>query len=283
MYLRVSGKRSAESIKYTELKTIILILLFTSISFSQTITIKEVEKDLELSYKKILSNRFKTDTIDSNSLELNNKVFKEKITNYIKTYPKTLNYEFNLLKKNIHIVTSEDKLFRIYSWNTWMGGTMEDFENIFQYKSNEKVYYKNSLDKNNGEWDYVPFYSQIYTLKVNRKTYYLVIKNGSYSSKDASQSIQIFNIENNKLNDSVKLIKTKNGLTNSIDFDFDFFSVVNRHERPLELIKYDTEKRIIYIPIVYENGKVTNNYMTYEFTGKYFEKVEKQKKTYKKK
>jgi hypothetical protein len=238
----------------------------------------EIENELQKSYKKIQSDRLGNDTIAWDSLESDNKIFKEKITKYISTYPETLTYEFDSLKKeNIHIVTSDDKLFRIYSWNTWLGGTMEDFENIFQYKSNTKVFYKNSLDKTSNEWDYVPFYSQIFTLKTDEKTYYLVIKNGSYSSKDASQSIQIFAIENSNLIDSIKLIKTQKGLTNSIDVPFDFFSVVDRPERPLKLIKYDNEKRIIYIPIVYENGKVTDRFILYKFTGEYFEHIETQK------
>lgn len=200
-----------------------IFLLFTTTLLSQKKTIVEIENELQKSYQKIHLDRFGNDTIAWDSLEPDNKIFKEEITKYVATYPETLTHEFDSLKKaNIHIVTSEDKLFRIYSWNTWLGGTMADFENIFQYKSNEKIYWKNSFDKSGTDWDYVPFYSQIFTLKTDKKTYYLAIENGIYSSKDASQSIRIFTIENDNLIDSVKLIKTKNGLTNSIDVSFDF-------------------------------------------------------------
>ncbi|MBA0883500.1 hypothetical protein [Flavobacterium undicola] len=260
------------------MRVILIFLLFTTTLFSQRKTIVEIENELQKSYQKIQTDRLGNGTIAWDSLESDTKTFKEEITKYIATYPETLTYEFDSLKKeNIDIVTSDDKLFRIYSWNTWLGGTMEDFENIFQYKSNAKVYYKNSLDKTTNEWDYIPFYSQIFTLKTAKKTYYLVIKNGSYSSKDASQSIQIYTIEDNNLIDSVKLIKTQSGLTNTIDISFDFFSVVDRPERPLELIKYDKENRIIYIPIVYENGKVTDRFILYKFNGEYFEHIETKK------
>jgi len=251
----------------------LLFLLFTTTLFSQKKTIVEIENELQRSYQKIHFDRFGDDPIMGDSITSDAKKFKQKITKYISSYPEeTLACKFDSLKKeNIHIVTSDDKLFRIYSWNSWLGGTMDDFENIFQYQSDHNVYYKNSLDKTSDDWDYVPFYSQIFTLKTDKKTYYLVIKNGIYSSKDASQTIQIFTIENNSLIDSVQLIKTKSEFVNSIEVSFDFFSVVDRPERPLQLIKYDKEKKVISIPIVNKKGKVTKKFILYKFNGEYFE------------
>jgi hypothetical protein len=151
---------------------------------------------------------------------------------------------------------------------------MRDFENVFQYKSGNKVFTKATYDtKATDDVDYKSFYSEIYSLKVTDKTYYLGVFNGIYSTKDASQSIKLFTIENNVLNDTLKLIKTKSGFTNEITVNFDFFSVVDRPERPLKLIKYDSVTKKIYIPIVFENGKVTDRFITYQFTGKYFEKM----------
>jgi len=75
------------------------------------------------------------------------------------------------------------------------------------------------------------------------------------------------------LNDTLKLFKTKTNLLNEIEVNFDFFSVVQRPERPLRLIKYDPDKKIIYIPIVLENGKVTDRYILYQFKGQYFEQI----------
>jgi hypothetical protein len=106
-------------------------------------------------------------------------------------------------------------------------------------------------------------------LNKNNKTYYLAIKNGILSS----QGIKVFCLENGKLNDTVKIIKTTSGLKNEINFGFDFFSVVDRPERPLKLIKYDSIKKVIYIPIVRGDGKVTKKYILYKFTGEYFERV----------
>jgi hypothetical protein len=235
-------------------------------------TVEQIENDLHKSYQKILLLRNGPKEVEWDSLEIENTIFRNKIELYTSQYPLTLSYEFDSLRKdNIDIIDSEDKLLRIYSWDTRLGGTMYDFGNVFQYRSDNKVYSKIAYDTTSGEGEYIPFYSEIFTLKANNHTYYLAVYNGIYSSKDASQSIRIFTIENSNLINSVKLIKTKNGPINSIDVSFDFFSVVDRPERPLRLIKYDKEKKIVYIPIVYENGKVTDRYILYEFTGQYFE------------
>lgn len=257
---------------------IISFIFLTTNLFSQKLTLDKIEKDLQQTYKKILFNRIETDTINWDLLESENKIFRDKIINYTSNYPSTLTYSFDSLKKDkIDIVSSEDKLFRIYSWETWLGGTMRDFGNVFQYKLKNKVYAMPNDPITENDDSYTPFYSQIFTLKSNNHTYYLAVYNGIYSTKDCSQSIKIFTIENDTLNSNVKLIKTKKGLVNSIDTYFDFFSVVERPERPLRLIKYDKEKKIIYIPIVIENGKVTNRYILYQFNGKYFEHIETQK------
>jgi hypothetical protein len=235
-------------------------------------SLQENEIELNNIYKKINDARLGSDTINWKALETENNKFENKILKNLSGNPQSIIYPFDSLKNNnINIVSSKDKLLRIYSWNTWKGGTMYDFVNLFQYKSNGKVFTKIIKDTvTDGEGEYTPFYSQIFTLKNKKDTYYLCVYNGIYSSKDASQSIKILKIDNNKLED-VKLIKTENGLTNSIDLYFDFFSVVDRPERPLKLIKYDHEKKEIYIPILTEKEEVTNRFQIYNFNGEFFE------------
>jgi hypothetical protein len=235
-------------------------------------SLAENEIELNKIYKKINDARLGSDTINWEVLETENNKFETKILKYLSSNPKSIIFPFDSLKNsNIDIVSSKDKLLRIYSWNTWKGGTMYDFVNLFQYKSNGKVFTKIIKDTvTQGEGDYIPFYSQIFTLKNKKHTFYLCVYNGIYSSKDASQSIKILEIENDNLKD-VKLIKTENGLANSIDLYFDFFSVVDRPERPLKLIKYDNEKKQIYIPILTEKEEVTNRFQIYKFNGEYFE------------
>ena len=258
------------------MKFFLIIILFISViekTFTQVITEKQIENELINSYKKILDCRF-GDTFEWDSLEHLNKKFSNSIKEYTWKYSNTIDSKFDSLKsKYIYIVDSDDKLFRIYSWDTWLGGTMHDYRNIFQYKSGANVFTKFNNDSINYVEDiYIPYYSEVYTLQSKNKTYYLAISNGIYSTKDLGQSIKIFTIENKQLVDTVKLIKTKNGFINSIDIFYDLFK---NDIKDYKLIKYDKEKKIIYIPVIYENGKITNRFILYKYTGEYFENIKK--------
>jgi len=259
-------------------KTLIILSILALIASgcgqtAKKLTNEQIEKDLVESYKNILSAGFDSDW---EKLDAANNVFKEKLINYTSSYLSTLTYGFDSLKTMIDIASSDDGLFRIYSWDTQQGGTMRDFENVFQYQFDGEVYAKASKT---GDGIFNPFYSEIFTLKANEKTYYLAINNDIWSSKDATQSVKVFTIENNgSLDDTVKLFKTKTQLLNEINVGFDFFSVIDRPERPVRLIKYDPKKKIVYIPIVYADGKVTDKYIVYQFTGQYLEHISTQKK-----
>lgn len=235
-----------------------------------------VEKENELNkiYKNILDISRSGNEIDWDKLEAENENFETFFKKTISGNPSSLTYSFDSLKSsNIHIVTSDDNQLRIYSWDTWLGGTMHDFKNIFQFKSNDQIH--TTLVKSNVEIveeAYVPFYSDIFTLKTASQTYYLAVNNGIYTSKDLSQSIIAFHINYDKL-EKANIFKTENGLTNSIDINFNFLSVADRPERPLQLINYDNEKKIISLPIVDEDENVTDVFFQYMFNGEVFEIV----------
>jgi len=196
--------------------------------------------------------------------------FENEFTSFIKSNPKTLNYSFKkLIDSNFcDIRTSSDGNFRIYSWDTWTGGTMHIFKEIYQWKSNSKVFTK---VPNYEEGDAGSFCSKVFTINIGNKTYYLAVSNGIYSTKDAMQSISAYSIEGSKLVDTVKLFKTKTKKFSSIDVEFDFFTVVDRPERPLELITYDDKQRMIYIPVVGDKGQVTKRNILYQLKDRYFE------------
>jgi hypothetical protein len=242
-------------------------VLLRQTSYGQINSCEEADKELTNIYSKIFPFYYG----DQDSLDYYSGLFANKITNYINNNPLTLTCKFKMLiDSNVcSIVTSIDGSFRIYSWDTWQGGTMHRFRNIYQFKLGNKVYTKNL---NDDEEDFGAYYTDIFTLKANSKTYYLAVSGGSESTKDAYEQIQVYSVSGNLLNDTVSLIKTQNGLKNSIGFEYDFFSVVDRPERPIRLIKYDVAKKIIYIPVVLENGKVTDRFILYQFTGQYFEK-----------
>ncbi|MGH2646045.1 MAG: hypothetical protein ACRDE8_00695 [Ginsengibacter sp.] len=247
-----------------------LILFFVKPnSYGQTNSFDKADKELASLYSKIFPFYYG----DNDSLNYYSELFATRLSTFIKDNPATLNYKFKSLTDSnaCDIVTSTDGLLRIYSWDTWLGGTMHNFNNIFQFKSGSKVH---STDLNRNEDDFGSDFTNIYILKTGGKTFYLAVSGGSESTKDAYEAIGVYTISKDTLNDKIKLIKTTSGLNNSISFEYDFFSVVDRPERPIRLIKYDTDKKIIYIPIVLENGKVTDRYIRYQFNGQYFGKLQ---------
>jgi hypothetical protein len=212
----------------------------------------------------------KVDKYDS--LSHANEAFAARLLAYTSRQPSSLTDTFTALRdKGLTVATADDGLFRIYSWDDQSGGTMRTFRTIFQYKSGAKLYSKIIRNETSqealGDW-----YSDIYTLKNAGETFYIAVKHGIYSSKDCYQGIKIFSIKNGALQHDVKLIKTKTGIRNELGFSFDFFSVVDRAERPVKLIDYNAIEKTISIPVVWENGKVTSKLIVYKFTGEYFEK-----------
>jgi len=88
-----------------------ILLVLTTGLFSQTLTNKQIENELHLTYTKLLSFRFSDYDIERDSIPGINQVFNQKIKQYISKNPQTLTFQFDsLLKDNFDIVTSEDKL-----------------------------------------------------------------------------------------------------------------------------------------------------------------------------
>lgn len=248
----------------------LILLTFSPVfSHAQKPDLKKIEKELLAASKKLFSfyQDHNQDSIDKYGDELRTKAIESLTKN-----PTTLTHPFRALidSNAFEIVTSEDSLFRIYSWDTWTGGTMHYYNIIYQFRDNGKVFIEVP------EWeegDGGGFFSQIFSLRTGSKSYYLAVGNSQYSTKDHSQWIQAFTINKGKLGKDVKLIRTAKGFTNRISFEYNFFSVVDRPDRPLKLIKYDKAKKIIYIPVVNGDGTVTNKFIQYKFTGVYFEKI----------
>ena len=245
---------------------LLLSLLLVNKSFAQKSDLSSEEIKLIKLYSQILS--YSQENYDSISYYAER--FENKFTNFIKNNSTTLDYSFkNSIDSNICWVrTSNDKNFRIYNWDTRTGGSMHIFKTIYQWRNNGKVFVN---APQYAEGDPGSFCSKIFTVIINNQSFYLAIGNGIFSNKSMMQEISTFSIKGNKLVDTVKLFKTKTKKLNRISIEFDFFSVVDRPERPLELINYDDKKKIIYIPVVDNNGKVSNKNILYQLNGSYFE------------
>lgn len=246
--------------------------------FSQDI--KHIEQKLAAAFDKITYWQFYVphgDLARCDSLEKANRNFRKLLLKYTAANPQTLTYNFtNLVDSGLDITTSEDGLFRIYSWDTWTGGTMHIFENVFQYKANGKVFSRASCNNSDNEFSEPGcFYTQINDIVTDSQTYYVTQSHSRWSTGLTYHNIQVFSIDSLHLNDKAKLIKTKTGIRSQLGYEVDLTASSNRGRRdiPEFYIEYDKSNKIIAIPLILGDSRVTSRKIRYQFTGQYFEKM----------
>ena len=240
-------------------------IFIIQVCFGQLNTCDRLDKEWTNLHSKIIPFYYG----DLDSLLLNSNLFSSRLLSDLKHNPSTLECDFESFNDSIgKIVTTNDGQFRIYSWDTLTGGTMNNYKNIFQFKSGDKVY---AMDIDYGEGDMGTYFTNVYSLVSNNKKYILALASGTESSRFEYEFITVYCISDSTLNDKVPLFKTSNGLKNSLTCEYDVSSVMNGDEEANHLIKYDKDKRILYVPIILEDGRITNNFTSYQFNGQYFE------------
>lgn len=250
-----------------------ILFLFTFSTFAQTP--QKIEKELISLYAKVSKNSAYSGDSDFDSLAKANDDFKVKMLQYTKIGA-TLKYKFDELNKEITITTSEDGKLRAYSWDRLDGGTMHFFETVYQFLGQDSKVYSQTVEREEG--DAGGFVYDIFSVETKSGKIYLICNYGIGSSQDRGEGVKLFRIDSSKLNDQVKLIKTKSGLTNSIGFSYNFFSVVDKKDNNGGQIVFDKNAKILKIPLViedkkFENGRVTDKFINYKFDGTYFVKV----------
>lgn len=251
-----------------------VLIFFTCSAFAQTP--QKIEQELVAAIKNVQKYSNYGSNSDYEKLIAENDVFEEKLLKYTKD-ASTLKYNFPSLSKLLMIATTDDGRFRTYSWDMETGGTMHDFTRVYQYQGADgKIYSRTDGEK--AEGDAGSFVYSIFTTHTKTGNVYVVCSTFIGSTMDHYGAASLYRIEKNALVDKVKLFKTREGLTDEIGFEYNFFSVVNRKERPVKLILYDKKTQTVKIPIVIQEkdlpiGKVTNRFINYRFDGKYFVKV----------
>jgi hypothetical protein len=257
-------------------ETVKLILLVLAISIPAIAqTPRAIEKELITHVIRIGTLAEDRSTESAVKLDAENDALKAKLVKFGK-FPSTLKYPFTDLRKHLDIATSKDGKFRIFSWDTRTGGTMHFFENVYQFQGGDgKTYSKAAvLD----ESDAGGFYSDIFQVPTRSGTVYIGRLTAILSTKDSYEEVALFRIDRTTLDDRVRLFKTKAGLQDHIGFEYNFFSVVDRKERPIKLIQFDEKSNTVKIPIVIskkgdEAGVVTKRFIKYKFDGTYFVNV----------
>lgn len=190
-----------------------------------------------------------------------------------------LRYTFPKLGKLLFIRTSNDGKLRTYSWDTESGGTMHDYWTVYQFlgKTGRTYSWASPYYEDVGDRGIGAFVHDIFQTNTNNGTIYLEVSTFIGSTSLAGQSITAIKINGNKLGDP-KVIKTGSGFTNTVRFEYDFFSVVDRPERPIKLFSFNEKEKSFRFPVVIQDektpqGRVTDKFITYKFNGKYFVKV----------
>ncbi len=252
---------------------IAIIFLATISSFSQTPAQVEIEL---LGYLNDISKYGNYGgEYDEEKLSAANKGLRESLMNN-GTRAATLAYAFPKLKDEMYVATSKDGKLRIYSWDKQTGGTMRDFAAVFQFSGSSGktvMYAKNDEEESAGS-----FYPEIFQVPSKGGPIYLATSTFIGSTSMHGQSVKTIKIIGDDLDLDAKLIRTAAGLTNSVGFGYDFFSVVDRKERPIKLFEFNEAKKEFRFPVVIEDektpqGRVTDKFITYRFNGTHFVKV----------
>jgi hypothetical protein len=156
-----------------------LTLLLTFSLHSQTT--KEIDKQLTSAFGKIEYWNALDDQKDGiskyDSLNTALENFEHQLLHFTNTVPQTLDYPFDSLGKNgVTIVTSEDGLFRIYSWYQYNGGTMHVYKNLFQYRNAKGTFaYISDTTSAAETMDAGCSYRQTNKIVSQNKTYYVAL------------------------------------------------------------------------------------------------------------
>ncbi len=259
-------------------------ILFASItSFGQDL--RAIESDLSIHLNKIgywseysSSNDYSEKVNWVDSLAKENNIFEEKLRFYTTNQPLTLICDFDSLKfLGLNIITSKDKRFRIYTWDTETGGTMHFYKNIYQYKSNDEVFSKviQAKDSATDQPDPGLFYRGIYSVMLDKKNIYLATGSSVLGSGYYYESIGGFTIDNEILNDTIGIIKIGPKLRNQMGYEVDLTSSANKGlDRNIKLaISFDEKEKTFSFPEKLKGGKITDQVITFKFNGLYFERL----------
>ena len=217
-------------------------------------------------------------SVASDSLDKAQIVFCKLLYYYVKKYPATLQFHFDSLEKQgIQIQTAPDGKFRMYTFSAPELAALHSYQCIFQYKSENGNVYARLMPKKkleDGKINTESLINGIYLVHNPGKTYYLIKGFNTYSGTLCSESMDAYSIEDTVLNGHVGLIKTKNGITSHLGFQYDPSTLKDKSQKYGQLLNYDTVNQIISFPVVQKGGDVTNKTIQYHFNGQYFEKKE---------
>ena len=251
-----------------------LLIVLCSVSTAQTPA--AIEKELLGYLTTMAESGSYSGNYDEEKLNPATEALKQKLMRYA-TRPDVLKYAFPKLKEEMFIATSKDGKFRVYSWDLQTGGTMHDYDRVIQFvgESGKTIAWSDGDGEFEGGGG---FYTDVFQVGTPKGPIYLMVSTSRASSSLNGQSINAVRINGDELDMKANVFRSASGLTNSIGFAYDFFTIMDRPERPIRLFTFNEARREFKFPIVIEDektpqGRVTDKFITYRFNGTHFVKV----------
>ncbi len=244
-------------------------------TFAHAQTPQQIEREILGHLKNISKTGSYSGTFNETKLYAENRLLRSKLLKHGKRLA-VLKYPFSKLKGEMFVATSKDGKLRIYSWDMQTGGTMHDYAAVFQYVGkNKKV---NAISEADEDESAGSFYTEIFQVASKKGPIYLTTSTFVGSSSLNGQSIDAMRINGDQLDRTANVIRTGSGMKSSVSFSYDFFTVVDRRERPIKLFFFDEAKKEFRFPVIIEDektpqGRVTKRFITYRFNGDYFTRV----------
>lgn len=241
--------------------------------FSQSPT--SVEKDMIAALKLIADSGSYSGNYDEEKNDKANTELRSLLTSH-GDRQEILQYSFPKLKEEMGVATSPDGKFRIYSWDLQTGGTMHDYDCVFQYYGSLRGRPIAKPYAERGDMDAGSFYSRIAQVDMPLGRLYLANSTFIGDGMTHGQSIEIFGVSGDGLG-SPKFIRTTKGLTNMVSFSYSPFTIKDRVDED-GLVTFATDGRWFRFPVVINDkdsgaGRITNRFITYRFNGTHFVKV----------
>jgi len=200
-----------------------------------------------------------------NNLEAANAKFEAVLLEALNKYHELLDYDFKFLDKP---VTSPNKKLSAYSWDTQMGGTMRDYQTIFQYQVKDGTKAENFTDI--GEDGEVYLCTDIFSIVTKYGIVYMPVTFMTESSLYYYNSVKFLVIKDNKLI-PINLIKSDEDMQDNVGVEYINYYGQERTNIPEKLIEFDSKNQILKIVRTDDKQNIINAYDLYKFNGTYFE------------
>lgn len=231
------------------MRTLFLSLIFICFFenfFSQNTDLKSFQDEVNFKFNNAVESSYKDD-------------FKEKydafytyFKNGIASNPETLNYPFK--QGDIFILQSKDKLLKVYSWMIQSGYSGRTYNNLFQFKSGNKVLTSDNLGTN--------FICEaIYEIPIKNRKYYILVGSSNEGGVILEDAYCYEIVKNQLQSKEIFINKKEKASSKSVGYLFEqAYSGKN-------LLSYNPKRKTFYVPVIDKDRIFKRKFYLYTLKG----------------